>query len=103
MRKSLLIGCLLCPLAAVFAQTVTLFPVPAQADQLTAGPDGNVWYTDQNNMIAKITPTGAVTRFPLGTQAFGIVTGPDNNLWFAEYAANMIARAQLPASSLCIP
>jgi streptogramin lyase len=53
---------------------------------ITAGPDGNLWFTEwAKNMIAKITPTGAITEYSLpagATQPDAITTGPDGNLWF---------------------
>ncbi|HEX9038484.1 MAG TPA: zf-HC2 domain-containing protein [Ktedonobacterales bacterium] len=56
---------------------------------LTAGPDGNIWFTDLfSAQVGRITPTGAVTRFNLPTRNAhpeGITTGPDGALWFVEY------------------
>jgi hypothetical protein len=55
---------------------------------ITAGPDGNVWFVDGNN-LGQITPDGSITeitvppnsnRFPLLTG--GIATGPDGAIWF---------------------
>jgi virginiamycin B lyase len=64
---------------------ITEFPVTNVFD-LTAGPDGNVWFTDiQTSSIGRITPTGVVTEFPLpapDSGPFMIATGPDGNLWF---------------------
>ncbi len=68
---------------------------------ITAGPDGNMWFTQSGSYtredlgpgetgagaIGRITPTGIITQFPLPT-AFttlgGIAAGPDGNLWFTE-------------------
>ena len=65
------------------------------ADAITAGPDGNVWFTEhqQNGVagIGKITPAGRISQFvipttPKGAKAsdysLSITTGPDHNLWF---------------------
>jgi streptogramin lyase len=58
--------------------------------EITAGPDGNLWFTDpQQNLIGQITTDGSVTEFPVPSPfAFptGITAGPDGNLWFAESA-----------------
>ena len=46
---------------------VTLFTDPGFANALgiTAGPDGNLWFTDTDtDSIGRITPSGAVTMFP---------------------------------------
>jgi streptogramin lyase len=77
------------------------FPVPVppgsnggEASDLTAGPDGAVWYTAESldhDFIGRIAPDGTITQFSVpgagaananGALAGGIVTGPDGNLWF---------------------
>ncbi len=66
---------------------------------LTAGPDGNLWFTENYafgvpTSIGRITPGGTTTYFtiPGGSSEGGITTGPDGNLWFTEYRANRIGR-----------
>jgi streptogramin lyase len=63
---------------------------------VTAGPDGNVWFTEQaGNAIGRITPSGTITVFPIPTansQPVQIVTGSDGNLWFAEQDSLKIGR-----------
>jgi len=59
------------------------------AGALVAGPDGNVWFTEEfGNAIGRITPKGKVTEFSagisLGAYPSGITAGPDGNLWFTE-------------------
>ena len=60
---------------------------------ITAGPDGNVWFTEQfGNRIGRITPAGVVTEFSDGLSDGSlylrdIAAGPDGNLWFTEIAA----------------
>jgi virginiamycin B lyase len=74
------------------------FPLPAgsEADALTVGPDGNVWFVDgPDNAVGKITPAGAVTEYPIPTAASGpweIALGSDGNLWFTESAAHKVGR-----------
>jgi virginiamycin B lyase len=67
-----------------------------QASSMVEGPDGNVWFTDQNsNSIGRETPAGAVTEFPIPTDNAGpdqIVVGPDGNLWFLETDLSQIAK-----------
>src|SRR5438034_737511 len=63
---------------------------------ITAGPDGNLWFTEYSgNNIGRITTSGAITEFPLPTAnsaPFGITAGPDGNLWFTEFVGNKIGR-----------
>ena len=62
---------------------------------LTAGPDGAVWFTvKQAATIGRITPRGAVHLYPLPSPipgypsppVIGITTGSDGALWFASAA-----------------
>lgn len=77
---------------------ITEFNVPVNPDpdygsaspfplSVTAGPDGNLWYTKyMNGQIGRLSTTGTVTEFPLPTKLgrpVGIAAGPDGNLWFA--------------------
>lgn len=85
---------------------VTEFTLPdvARPIRAAAGPDGNVWFTDNglcdaagagNDYVWKLTMDGDVTGYPLTRNAGcpdGITTGPDGNLWFTQRAANMISR-----------
>src|SRR5262249_2537665 len=70
---------------------------PPVGSALTAGPDGNIWYTiDYLDAIGELnTSTLRVTGFTLptaGAYPGAITTGPDGNLWFAEAGANQIGR-----------
>src|ERR1039457_4441892 len=73
------------------AQVVTEFSAGITAgaapEGVTAGPDGNLWFTEFSiGRIGRITPLGVVTEFSAGITAgshpFGITAGPDGNLWF---------------------
>jgi streptogramin lyase len=64
---------------------------------IAAGPDGNLWYTDNTSnirQIGRITPRGAVTEFAVPTAGtlLGITAGPDGNLWFTESDSSKIGR-----------
>jgi streptogramin lyase len=63
---------------------------------ITAGPDGNLWFTEQvTGKIGRITPGGVITEYalPVATaQPFGIAAGPDGALWFTEVDGNKIGR-----------
>jgi streptogramin lyase len=57
---------------------------------LTAGPDGNVWFTAQHS-IGRVTPEGQITQFTeclnysqFFSEAIGIVPGAEGNLWFTS-------------------
>lgn len=74
---------------AASALTLSYFSVPSGwPTYMTAGPDGNVWFTeDVNNKIGRITPSGTVSEFPLPTSdnwPTRIAGGADGNLWFTE-------------------
>jgi streptogramin lyase len=85
------------------AQVVTEFssgisPGAYPNDGITAGPDGNLWFTEYHgDRIGRINPTtGEVTEFSDGITAGaypnGITAGPDGNLWFTEIIGNRIGR-----------
>jgi streptogramin lyase len=77
----------------------TEYPIPT-ADSgprgITAGPDGNLWFTEAvGNKIGRITTDGMITEFsgtPALDQPFSITAGPDGNLWFTDVDANKIGR-----------
>ena len=68
---------------------------------IAAGPDGNMWFTNNaNNSIGVITPKGSVKYFPVPTDPsqtsgpglFAIAAGPDGNMWFTGFYANVIGK-----------
>src|SRR5207249_2283249 len=63
---------------------------------ITAGPDGNLWFTESaGNQIGRITTAGVVSEFAVPTansSLVGITVGPDGNLWFSERLGNQIGR-----------
>jgi streptogramin lyase len=66
-------------------------PYPAR---ITAGPDGNLWFTEVHK-IAKITTRGTITEYPLLTadaHPLSIAAGPDGNLWFTDSDADKIGK-----------
>ena len=95
---------LLSTTGGTIAQPAPLPPVPVpvpgggsiSASSLVQGPDGNVWFTDQNNnAIGRETPDGAIQEFSLPTDSAGpdkIVAGTDGNLWFIETNVDEIGR-----------
>jgi len=59
---------------------------PAFLGPITAGPDGNMWFTEtEEGRIGRITPMGQVSAFPVPRIAgppSAITRGPDGSLWF---------------------
>ena len=68
----------------------------ASLQNITAGPDGNLWFTELAGRIGRITTTGVVTEFSAGITAgsgpYGITAGPDGNIWFTEVNGVNIGR-----------
>src|SRR4051812_3374645 len=74
----------------VLLAVISDFPIPtanAAPLEITAGPDGNLWFTESGaNKIGRMTPAGVVTGefaipTPNSAPYLGITTGPDGNLW----------------------
>jgi virginiamycin B lyase len=77
------------------AGSVTEFPIPGQGHivggpgggglHITAGPDGNLWFTELGQTkIARMTTSGNVTEFSIGGYPGAITVGPDGSLWFTD-------------------
>ncbi|MBI3783227.1 MAG: DUF1566 domain-containing protein [Deltaproteobacteria bacterium] len=66
---------------------LTEYYAAANPSDLTAGPDGNLWFpSGGTHEICKITTDGVITRYLEGTAPNSITVGPDGNLWFTSYA-----------------
>ena len=67
---------------------------------ITAGPDGNLWFTygDNAGRIGRITPGGLATQYvsgiPSGSGPYDIAAGPDGNMWFTLNALGAIGRLE---------
>ena len=61
---------------------------------ITAGPDGNLWFTEGKDKIGKITTSGTITEYSLPEESYpsGIAAGPDGNLWFADWFSSKIGK-----------
>jgi len=74
-------------------------PISGFLVNLTAGPDGALWFLDGANHIGKLATSGQVTASisipTAGAGAARIRTGPDGNLWITEGIANKIGRVNL--------
>ena len=69
---------------------------------ITAGPDGNMWFTEETgNNIGRLAG-GVVTEFPIPTTMSSpeeIASGPDGNLWFTEGLVGKLAALRPGAPS----
>ncbi len=82
--------------------TFTEFPLPQNSilDSITAGPDGNLWFTlfrltyGTPSDIGRITPNGTISLFPMPSTnniPGSIITGPDGNLWFTDNSGTTVS------------
>jgi streptogramin lyase len=71
---------------------LTQFPLSSNQSAgaaLTLGPDGNLWFPEQEGAgeIVRITPAGVSNSFLLPvnySSPSALTVGPDNNLWFTD-------------------
>ncbi len=81
---------------AVVAALVCAPVAGADGEGITAGPDGNVWFTEPNiNAIGRVTPVGAVTQFLIpnpDSRPDYITAGADGDVWFSEAGSDRIGR-----------
>ncbi len=84
--------------SAAFGET-KVFPTEGMPLSITAGPDGNMWFTDPGSppsfadaQIGSITPAGVVSKHTPGLSgsAWGIAKGSDGDVWFTEPGAKMV-------------
>ena len=91
------VALLIFSLGQACAGRVRAFPIPTPDSQpisIILGPDGNLWFTEQNaSNVARVTLDGVITEFRTPTFSFplDITAGPDGNVWFSEGAVGQIA------------
>src|SRR5262249_27386308 len=72
------------------SQDLTEFGLPGQANAvlIASGSDGNLWVTDANGTIYRITPSGVITAFDTPTlmsSPTGIASDPETGrIWLTE-------------------
>lgn len=74
---------------------ITEYSVSHIPESITAGPDGNLWFTELiANKVGKMTTSGTVTEYalPEKSEPLGIVAGPDGNLWFTDSGTGKIGK-----------
>ncbi len=90
---------------------INQYPVPSghSAYALTLGPDGDIWFTDENGYIGTLSSNGSFT-FYATTDAYpvGITSAADGNIWFTGtgtelaggvFAPNVIGVVTLSSTS----
>jgi streptogramin lyase len=81
---------------------------------MTAGPDGNVWYTSffqSDGALGRVSPAGnfAVFSIPVGVSSTtvarpaGITTGSDGNIWFTDSLQNQIGNSTVNGQMAAFP
>jgi virginiamycin B lyase len=79
-----------------------------QPTDILAGPDGNLWFTNQITVgagaLGRMTPAGAVTIFTgSGLVSPGApIAGPDGNIWFTDDGANAIGRINVTSGAISL-
>jgi virginiamycin B lyase len=71
-------------------------PAELGISSITAGRDGNLWFTEPNaNQFGSISTTGEISEFVLpnpGSRPRTIAAAPDGSLWFTEEGIDRVAR-----------
>ena len=74
--------------AAPLGQIVEFSAPGTDPAQIQAGSDGNLWFSDRNGAVGRITPDGAISRFTNGlnpgSAVRSIAMGADGNMWFSD-------------------
>jgi virginiamycin B lyase len=78
--------------ATASAATLTTFSTAGTTRHVAVGPDGNLWFTEQQDRVGRVTTGGVLDEFVVGTGAApkGIAAGPDGKLWFTEPGVDKI-------------
>src|SRR2546425_144861 len=104
------LACALWAAVPAHATLIVEYTTPTASSQpgaITAGPDGNLWFTEyQANRLGIADTSGAIGELtPLpnaGSQPLDIARGPDDNLWFTE-ASDRIGRIGVTGSLVEFP
>ncbi len=75
----------------------TITEYPSEADHavgITAGSDGNLWFTAETGAVGKMTPAGVLTLYyaPSEGSPTAITSGPDGNLWFVQTSDSKVGK-----------
>jgi streptogramin lyase len=76
--------------AAVTEAEIVEYGLPSNSYPfaITAGPDGNLWFTESGTgKVGKMTTSGVKSEYATeNDEPEGIASGPDGNLWFVEHS-----------------
>ena len=64
-------------------------------NDIVAGPDGAMWFTNGLGYIGRIDMLGTITTYTIpfaGTYPTYIAVGSDKNIWFSDQGTNSIGR-----------
>jgi streptogramin lyase len=86
------------PIEEFMATPTKGFNFPIEPQEIAAGPDGNLWYTDGGSYVYKMIASGAsignTTPFPVGGEHIGAspegIIADDGALWFTESVSGSI-------------
>jgi streptogramin lyase len=110
----LAVAAVVTPTASAFAPaaTVTEFPAGVSAatngtanpQEIAAGPDGNVWFTDGDSSVYKATLNGTITPFQVNGEgvAPNDIIAAQGVLWFTQGSGGNTNNGGFPASIGCI-
>jgi virginiamycin B lyase len=115
--RGLLVGMLAILAMPASALAIDEFPItnpcPAgpgggtcQPAGIAAGPDGALWFTEENgDRIGRITTAGAISEFSVtsGAHPTKITAGPDGRMWFTESGRNQIGAITTSGSVIEYP
>jgi streptogramin lyase len=85
----------LAPVSAFFtaaagadSPSFSTFPGPSGGiNQLSSGPNGNVWFTENTDEIGYVEPDGSLVQFTIPdstSQPTSLTEGSDGNIWFSD-------------------
>ena len=76
--------------------TATSFPTDNETIDITAGPDGNLWFTEVGTKLGRLRTDGGLAETSAGitpgTTLGQITVGNDGNLWVTEPSTQSVAR-----------
>jgi streptogramin lyase len=73
-------------------------PTGSEPFDVTAGPDGNMWFVNRGkSKVGKITTSGTITEYSLPTSPApswpaAITAGPDGKLWFVNSGTDKVGK-----------
>jgi streptogramin lyase len=74
--------------AAPLGQIVEFGAPGSDPAQVQAGSDGNLWFSDRNGAVGRVTPAGVISKFTSGlnpgSAVRSIAMGSDGNMWFSD-------------------